>query len=182
MKQLPIFFLALFSLLSTFATASEQPLTPYAGEAKDFSLVDFSGKQHQLDDYTGKVLLINFWASWCPPCIHEMPELQRLKQHFSDQPFEIIAINVGEKKYKVRKFSKLINLELPVLLDTKSATFDQWGVKTLPTSFLLDTEGNIVYQVRGNPGWNQQQTRDIISDMILTQEAFKNTETKSLNK
>jgi len=181
MKQLLIIVIYLFSLLPALVFAGDRPLTPYTGEAKDFSLIDFSGKQHQLKDYRGNVLVINFWASWCPPCIHEMPELKRLKQHFSDQPFEIITINVGEKKYKVRKFSKLINLDLPVLLDTKSNTYNQWGVKTLPTSFLLDTEGNIVYQVRGNPGWEQLETRKVISDMIHSKETTRAAPTKSLN-
>ena len=180
MKQLRIILL-LFSLLPSLTSAVERPLTPYKGEAKGFSLADQKGNQHSLENYSGKVVLINFWASWCPPCIHEMPELQRLKQHFHEQPFEIITINVGEKKYKVRKFSKLINLKLPVLLDTKSNTYDQWGVKTLPTSFLLDAEGNIVYQVRGNPGWEQLETRKVISDMMQSQEATRDAPTKSLS-
>jgi len=78
----------------------------------DFSLPDFGDKAHSLADYRGKVLLVNFWASWCPPCIYEMPELTRLKQQLADKPFEIIAINVGEQKYKVRKFIKLVNFDL----------------------------------------------------------------------
>ena len=95
-----------------------------------------------------------------------MPELQRLKKHFSDRPFEVITINVGEKKYKVRRFSKLINLELPVLLDTSSETYDDWGVKTLPTSFLIDDSGQTRYQVRGDPGWQTEDIRKVIEQMI----------------
>lgn len=121
---------------------------------------------HTLPDYKGKVVLVNFWASWCPPCIFEMPELKRLKKHFADRPFEILAINVGEKKYKVRKFSKLIKLDLPVLLDTASETFDDWGVKTLPTSFLIDSRGQIRHRVRGNPGWETEEIRNIIEKMM----------------
>lgn len=132
----------------------------------DFSLPDLRGKTHTMPDYNGKVVLVNFWASWCPPCIYEMPELQRLKKRFADRPFEILAINVGEKKYKVRKFSKVIKLELPVLLDTASETFDDWGVKTLPTSFLIDSRGQIRYQVRGNPGWKTEEIRNIIEEMM----------------
>ncbi len=95
-----------------------------------------------------------------------MPELQRLKKHFADRPFEIIAINVGEKKYKVRKFAKLIKLELPVLLDTASETYNDWGVKTLPTSFLIDSTGQVRYSVRGNPGWETEETRNIIEAIM----------------
>jgi len=159
-------FILLTALISSFTAHGARPLEPYAGDNKEFSLTDHKGKTHTLSDYKGNVVLINFWASWCPPCVFEMPELQRLKKHFSDKPFEVITINVAEKKYKVRKFTKLINLELPVLLDTSSETYDDWGVKTLPTSFLIDSSGQIRYQVRGNPGWETEDTRIIIEDMM----------------
>ena len=95
-----------------------------------------------------------------------MPELTRLKNKLADQPFEILALNVGEKKYKVRKFAKLINLQLPILLDTSEETFDDWSIKTLPTSFLIDADGNIRYRVRGNPGWNEADTIKVIEQLI----------------
>lgn len=158
--------LLLASLLSPLTVYSARLLEPYTDSQKSFSLVDLKGKKHTLVDYGGKVVLVNFWASWCPPCIYEMPELKRLKKHFSERPFEVVTIDVGEKKYKVRKFSKLINLELPVLLDTSSETFNNWGVKTLPTSFLIDSRGQIRYQVRGNPGWETDEIRGIIEQMM----------------
>jgi len=166
MKQLHIIIILLFSLLPALTAAGERPLVPYEGDAKDFSLTDYKGNRHRLEDYRGKVVLINFWASWCPPCIQEMPELTQLKNQLNEKPFEILAINVGEKKYRVRKFAKLINFKLPVLLDTKKDIFDDWGVKTLPTSFLIDAEGNIRYRVRGNPGWDNEQTFKIIEKLI----------------
>lgn len=156
----------LLMLLTPLIAYSAQQLEAYNGNNKSFTLSDLKEKQHSLADYQGKVVLVNFWASWCPPCIYEMPALQRLKQHFADRPFEILAINVGEKKYRVRKFSKLINLDLPVLLDTGSETFNEWGVKTLPTSFLIDTKGNVVHRVLGNPGWENDDTRNIIDSMM----------------
>lgn len=158
--------LLLAILLSPLNCFAAQSLVPYTGDNKTFKLLDIKDKEHTLADYQGKVVLVNFWASWCPPCIYEMPELQRLKKYFSDRPFEVVTIDVGEKKYKVRKFSKLINLELPVLLDTSSETYNNWGVKTLPTSFLIDSGGQIRYQVRGNPGWETDEIRDIIEQMM----------------
>ena len=121
---------------------------------------------HSLADYKGRVVLVNFWASWCPPCIYEMPELTRLKQQLSGKPFDILAINVGEKKYKVWKFTKLIHIELPVLLDTNNDAFSKWGVQTLPTSFLIDADGRVRYRVRGNPGWEYEYTRSVIDELI----------------
>jgi len=163
-KTLPLFILAWLML----------PLAAYSGEIlpysepkrQDFSLPDFQGELHSVPDYQGKVVLINFWASWCPPCIYEMPELMRLKQQMADKPFEILAINVGEKKYRVRKFTKVINLELPVLLDTKSKAFDDWGVRTLPTSFLIDANGQVRYRIRGNPGWEHEDTLAVIEQLV----------------
>ena len=132
----------------------------------DFSLADFKDQLHTLPDYQGKVVLVNFWASWCPPCIYEMPELTRLKQQLADKPFEILAINVGEKKYRVRKFTKLVNFKLPVLLDTSNEAFSNWEVKTLPTSFLVDAMGRVRYKIRGNPGWEHEQTVAMIEQLI----------------
>ena len=159
-------FILLAALSSPFTVHGARPLEPYTGDDKEFSLTDLKGKTHTLPDYKDNVVLINFWASWCPPCIYEMPELTRLKNQLDGQPFEILAINVGEKKYKVRKFAKLINFNLPVLLDTSKETFDDWNIKTLPTSFLIDAEGNIRYSVRGNPGWDEKDTIKIIKQLI----------------
>ena len=159
------------------------PLSGFAGNLEpyrnpqnfSFSLTDLKDNKHSLSDYRGKVVLVNFWASWCPPCIHEMPALKKLKQSYADKAFEILTLNVAEKKYKVRKFSKMIKLDLPVLLDTSSETFDRWGVKTLPTSFLIDASGSVRYRVFGNPGWGSTEALTII-DQLLT-EKIKTRET-----
>jgi len=161
--------LMLACLVSSVSVYGTQ-LEPYTDAATaKFTLFDINGQKHSLSNYKGKVVLVNFWASWCPPCIYEMPELTRLKKQLSDRPFEILALNVGEKKYRVRKFAKLINFNLPVLLDTSKDTFDAWNVKTLPTSFLIDAESNIRYRVRGNPGWEEKETITIIEQLISEQ-------------
>jgi thiol-disulfide isomerase/thioredoxin len=158
-------FLLLYLLAPQLVYSAQ--LEPYTeANSKDFSLPDLNDKTQSLQNYHGKVVLVNFWASWCPPCIYEMPELKRLKTHFANRPFEILAINVGEKKYKVRKFTNLINLNLPVLLDTSSETFNRWGVKTLPTSFLIDSDGKTRYRIRGNPSWDNDETLSIIEGML----------------
>ncbi|MES0328084.1 MAG: TlpA disulfide reductase family protein [Gammaproteobacteria bacterium] len=153
----------LFSPLSVYGTQLEA----YTGNASaTFTLMDTKDQTRSLSDYRGKVVLVNFWASWCPPCIYEMPKLQKLKKHFANRAFEILTINVAEKKYHVRKFSKVIKLDLPVFLDTASNTFNNWGVKTLPTSFLIDSDGRVRYQIRGDPGWENKETISIIEEMI----------------
>jgi thiol-disulfide isomerase/thioredoxin len=129
-------------------------------------LQDLQDRSHTLADYRGKVVLVNFWASWCPPCIYEMPGLVRLEQRLADEPFEILAVNVGEKKYKVWKFLKLINFDLPVLLDVSSEAFDAWGVKTLPTTFLLDASGRIRYRILGDPEWDDADTVAVVEKLL----------------
>ncbi len=159
-------FILLILAWLPFAVASAELESFSEDNRLDFSLADFRDKEHSLADYRGKVVLINFWASWCPPCIYEMPELTRLKQQMAGKPFEIIAINVGEKKYRVRKFTKLVNFELQVLLDTSNKTFKDWDVETLPTSFLVGADGRVRHKIRGNPGWEQQETISLIEQLI----------------
>ncbi|MBX2867176.1 MAG: TlpA family protein disulfide reductase, partial [Acidiferrobacterales bacterium] len=72
--------------------------------AKKFSLNDLTGEQIALEDFQGQVLLVNFWATWCPPCVHELPSIQALKDHFSDQSFEVLALNMGERGKDIENF------------------------------------------------------------------------------
>jgi thiol-disulfide isomerase/thioredoxin len=135
-----------------------------------FSLVDLKDNTTQLADYRGKVLLVNFWASWCPPCIKEMPSLQRLQQQLDDKPFTILTINVGEPKYKVWKFAQLINLTLPVLLDPESDTFYAWNSTILPTSFLLDRQGRVLYRAQGDVKWDSEDIVSLINRLLAEPE------------
>jgi thiol-disulfide isomerase/thioredoxin len=157
-------------LLSPLAGSRE--LSPYSiqpGSAV-FDLPDLQGKQHTLEDYRGQVVLVNFWASWCPPCIQEMPALKRLRQKLNGQPFEILSINVGEQKYKVWKFVKLVNFDLPVLLDTRKDTFNAWDSSVLPTSFLLDKQGSVRYRVQGDTEWDSENVSALIEALLEEEE------------
>jgi thiol-disulfide isomerase/thioredoxin len=165
-----LYTLALPLCLLLPLTVNSAQLETHRVHNPHFSLLDLDGNTHSISAYRGRVVLVNFWASWCPPCIYEMPELTQLKERLADKPFEILAINVGEKKYRVQKFTRVINFNLPVLLDTSSKIFDNWGVKTLPTSFLIDAEGHIRYRVQGNPGWDDKQTIELI-EQLLTETA-----------
>jgi len=159
-----MFFLA--CLLSPLQVYGEQ-LEPYTDTAdRQFILPDVKAQTHSLSDYRGKVVLVNFWASWCMPCVLEMPELTRLKQHLAGQPFEILAVNVGEGKNKVKHFTKRMKFNLPVLLDVSSKVFNEWKIEIMPTSFLIDASGRVQYRVLGNPGWDNEQTLSLIENLI----------------
>jgi len=163
--------MALLACLYSTSAASGN-LEAYRLDSADtaFSLADLRGDTTQLADYRGSVVLVNFWASWCPPCIKEMPGLQRLQQRLDDQPFTILTINVGEQKYKVWKFVQLINLTLPVLLDPKSRTFKAWGSSILPTSFLIDRHGRVRYRVQGDIEWDSEEIVSLVNTLLAEPE------------
>jgi thiol-disulfide isomerase/thioredoxin len=152
--------------------AGSRGLDPYTADPgmAVFELPDLNGQVHTLDEYRGRVVLVNFWASWCPPCIQEMPALERLQQVMDEQPFEILAINVGEQKYRVWKFVKLVNFNLPVLLDERKNTFNVWGLSVLPTSFLFDRKGNIRYRVVGDVEWDSKGVIALVEALINEEE------------
>ena len=119
--------------------------------APDFVVEDMDGEPHSLRDYRGKVVLINFWATWCPPCRREMPSLENLYQKLRDQPFAILAINQWESPDHV--FSYMGDLSVfptfPILFDRKSEVSEAFGVKGLPTSVVVDKQGRVVLRAIG---------------------------------
>jgi thiol-disulfide isomerase/thioredoxin len=163
---LAILLLLTFPIQQGAADSSKLKPQGSGDDTYTFTLSDLRGQSKTLSDYNGKVVLVNFWASWCPPCIKEMPAMVRLKQQLNERPFEILALNVGEKKYRVWKFVKLIEFDLPVLLDESSDTSRNWGVETLPTSFLLDADGRVRYRVRGDPDWDDPDTIAVIEQLL----------------
>jgi thiol-disulfide isomerase/thioredoxin len=149
------------------ACSYAEPFQPYTVQPDDFfSLVDIDGQTRSIADFAGKVVVVNFWASWCGPCVEEMPELTRLKKEMTGKPLEVVAINVGESRNRVNQFIRSLHFELPVLLDSGSQSFNGWGVELLPTSYLIDATGKIRFRARGNPGWDQQPTYDTIEALI----------------
>ncbi len=111
--------------------------------APDFKLKTLDGKEVSLSDYRGKVVLINFWATWCPPCREEMPLFKRVYERYKNKGFEILAVSTDTSVDPVKKFVKEYRLDFPVLLDTDNIS-SLYGIQGLPTSFLIDREGKIV--------------------------------------
>ena len=144
--------LVIFSL-SAAAAETKQTLSPLAEKlpARDFSLKDMDEKIYRLADLRGKVVLINFWATWCPPCRKELPSMERLWQQFSKEDFMVLAINVGEDADTIFAFTGTLEpaLGFPLLLDRDSAVLKAWPVRGLPTTFVLDREGRVVYRAVG---------------------------------
>ena len=129
----------------------------------ELNLLDLSGQQRSLDEFAGKVLLVNFWASWCMPCIKEVPGIQRLIEAMADAPFAVIGVNVGEAERRVQAAVKRLRMDFPILLDKDSATFKGWGANVLPTAYVLDGSGRVRYVGRGPIEWDRA---DIV-EMLL---------------
>ena len=142
--------------LEPAGSAHLDPPGKSAGQAPNFLLKAPDGRSHQLQHYRGKVVLVNFWASWCPPCIAEMPGMQRLADRMADRPFALLAVNVGESAFRVAKFLALIGVDFTTLLDESGETFRTWGGKALPTSYVLDGVGRVRYVAYGKVDWDDE--------------------------
>jgi peroxiredoxin len=114
-------------------------------QSPDFSLKDLSGKEWKLRDLRGKVVLVNFWATWCPPCRKEMPDLVNLYQRFHAKGFVVLAIS-DEEKSKVEPFIRERHVSFPVLLDRKRKVNEMFAVDGIPKSFVYDRSGELVAQ------------------------------------
>ncbi len=166
MKTLPVFIIALLVALFAFTTQAGE-LKPYNGKPlPDFSLQDLKGKKHSLSDYKGKVVLLNFWATWCPPCVKEMPSMQRLQDKYQDQDFEILAVNMGEDSTTIEIFLQKMSVNFPVLLDSDGAILKQWKIFAFPTTFLIDKEGNITYALFGGLEWDSPEAVVVVEELI----------------
>jgi len=108
---------------------------------KDFSLIDISGNTVRLSDYAGKVVLINAWATWCPPCTAEMPDLNAYYQAHQEDNFVILAINAGDPASAAAAFAEEKGLAFPVLLDSNVQVLNSLGVHSYPTSILVGADG-----------------------------------------
>jgi len=148
-------------------TANPDPDAPVPG----FELKALDGTTHRLDEYRGKVVLLNFWASWCPPCLAELPGIQRLADHLADERFQVLLINVGESSFKVAKFLRLVGVRLPSLLDPDGATFRAWGGSIYPTSFILDAEGRLRYTALGPLEWDGDEAVAIVRPLLRVPQA-----------
>ena len=154
---LPAWLAALAVALAFPVAAADLPplshsLGPQAPKpAPALKLKDLDGRTHDLAALRGKVVLVNFWATWCPPCRREMPSMQRLKDALAGEAFEVLAVDVGEDSDTIHAFTSQLDatLAFPILLDTRSRAMQAWKVAGLPTTYLVDKQGRIVASAIG---------------------------------
>jgi peroxiredoxin len=122
-------------------------------------LADAAGAVHNLDDYRGRVVLVNFWATWCEPCRAELPIMERLRRIMADKPFVILAVQMGGSARTAQDTAKELGLKFPLLLDRDSKVTARWGVDTLPTTFLIGPDGEVEFRHVGELDWRDAHRR-----------------------
>ena len=161
--------LGLVVLIMTAASNKTQLLTKVGGtpKADNFVLMNIDGQDVSLSDYQGGFVLLNFWATWCPPCVKEMPALSELHNELSNEHggLEVVGIHVGPALATVNQFLKDRPVSFDVLIDS-DMSLASWDVAGLPTTFLISPTGEIIYKAVGEREWNSKEMIQLIKDII----------------
>jgi peroxiredoxin len=158
---------ALLLLVALALPASAQPLKQWKGGATPaLELQDVDGKLHRLADYRGKVVLLNFWATWCAPCREEMPSMQSLRESLEGRPFAVLAVNVGEGERAARDFGEKMALRFPILLDRDMTTTRAWSARVLPASYVIGPDGKVAYSYLGAIDWSSPQVKTALERLM----------------
>ncbi len=152
-------FIAVLFLVFAFARISAAVIPPWEIEglknkpAPQFAAEDMQGEKHSLEDYRGRVVLLNFWATWCSPCRREMPALIKLHERYRDKGVVLLAISVDESKAAIKAFTRKLPLPFPVISDPEENISSLYKVFAYPTSFLIGKNGRIEEIITGERDW-----------------------------
>ncbi|MBI3990250.1 MAG: TlpA family protein disulfide reductase [candidate division NC10 bacterium] len=151
--------------MDLFKVLDVQRVTPPM-EAPEFTTEMLDGKKVSLQDYRGKVVFLNFWASWCKPCKEEMPAMEELYQAFKDKGFVVVAVNVKESQKQAAAFVKELKVTYPILLDPKGDVSVLYGAWALPLTYLIDRKGVVVGRAFGPREWAGKEARQLIAQLL----------------
>ena len=142
------------ALLAALTACSQPtPLPTFGQPVADIALPDLEGKTVKLSDFRGQVVLVNFWATWCPPCIEEMPSLQKLHEVLSDKGLYVMAISVDENLEDVERFRDDLKVTLPILLDPGGKVAHSYATFKFPETYIVDRDGKLAGKVIGPRDW-----------------------------
>ena len=136
-------------LLITGCTTGSEPIATVGEAAPNFELQNLDGQSISLSSLKGSPVLINFWATWCGPCVSEMPYIQEIHEEWSDKGLIVLAINLGDNASQAEQFLQDHNLSLPVLLDTNKVVAPKYGIRAIPTTFFIDKNGIVRVKIIG---------------------------------
>ena len=143
-------------------------LKPYRAHPKPqpISLRSADDRHYQINNYKGKVSVINFWATWCHPCREEIPSLNRLRQLMHGKPFQLISINYAESAATIKSFLKQFKVDYPVLLDDNGETSAKWNVIAYPSTFVIGSDGKIHYGVNAAIAWDAPEVIQLLESLM----------------
>jgi peroxiredoxin len=159
----------LFSFVLLLVCSSFTPVHAQAGDsdskhtlteitdtptAPAFTLEDIDGNKVSLADYSGKVVIVNFWATWCPPCRYEMPSMQRAYETLKQDNIEMLAVNVGEGSETIFAFTADYPVEFPLIMDKTSAVTEKYNVAGIPATYVVGPQGKLLYKAIGSREWD----------------------------
>jgi len=181
-NSLRIFFaVVIFALLVPFPVLAQEQAQFKEGEllkklklmpeteslpAPDFVAVTLEGKKISLDSLKGKLVLLNFWATWCPPCRLEMPSMEKIYKEFKGEGLEVVAMNFMEGPKPIDLFLKENDFTFTILMDRPGKIAESYGVRALPITFLIGRRGNVLAKSIGYKDWHNKDTRQFISSLL----------------
>ena len=162
------FMLAFALLLGCVAlTAHAGEIKPWkGGKAPALKLPDLDGAAHTLDQFKGKVVVVNFWATWCEPCRAEMPSMQKLADRFGADKLVILGVNYQEGEPRIRRFLQQNPVRFTVLMDRDGEVTKKWITRIFPTSLIVAPDGRIRHIVQGEYDWESQAMQDTIAKLL----------------
>ncbi len=135
-------------------------------DAVDFDLESLAEESLSLGDFRGDFVFLNFWATWCPPCREEMPAMEVMQEELADLPFTILAVSVQEDRGTVERFIQEFGFTFPILLDPAGRVTSRYGVRGLPTTFIIDPDGTVLGMLIGILDWKDESVLSVFRRMI----------------
>lgn len=130
-------------------TAEDIEVLKAGDKAPNFSLQDMDGNSYKLSDYEGEGVFLNFWGTWCAPCVKEMPAMDRQFEVYKDQGVNVLAVNIAQSDFEVQSFVDRFGLSFPVAIDNSKSVMTAYNIRPLPTTVLVNPEGRIQRIVTG---------------------------------
>ncbi len=166
MIRFPHTFLRLLLAAMLLGAAGLATASEVSGPAPDFTLRSNSGKNLKLSEFRGQVVLLNFWASWCGPCRQEMPALEKLHQRYHKLGFTVIGVNVEEDSTAAKKMLREVRVSFPILFDTQNTASKLYNVSAMPTTVIIDRDGNMRYLHKGYKPGEERDYRKWVKKLI----------------
>jgi len=160
-----VIFLIIFSA-QVFAMGERPRKDVARQEAIDFTLQDLNGVERTLSDYRGKVVFLNFWATWCPPCRTEMPSMQKLHEKLMSDDFVMLAVGLDKSRRKIRDFIREGKYTFTVLVDSENRVARKYRVTGIPTTYIIDKNGAVVLKEVGARDWATAEVVLMIKGML----------------